>query len=155
MENQKNEKNLLLLYAEDDPDDVMLMKEAMAESRVEDELKVVEDGQELMDYLHGRGNYADAAQTPKPDIILLDLNLPRKDGREVLKEIKNDAHLKHIPVIVLTSSRSEEEITNVYKLGANSFIVKPVSIPSLAEIMTSMKRFWGQVSELPSMEDTQ
>lgn len=154
MQDPQNDKNLLLLYAEDDPDDVMLMKDAMDEGGMEDELKIVQDGHELMNYLKGRGAYHDPVQAPAPDIILLDLNLPQKDGHEVLKEIKNDDDLKHIPVIVLTSSRSDEVITSVYKLGANSFIVKPVSIGSLAEIMTSMKRFWGQISELPSMQDT-
>lgn len=152
MKNEDKCADLIFLYAEDDAEDIMLMNEAMEEGGMEDKLKIVEDGEALMNYLKRREEYRTPEQAPKPDVILLDLNLPKKDGREALKEIKKDPNLKHIPVIALTTSQSEEDITKVYQLGANAFITKPVSFYSLVETMKSLKRFWGEVSELPSMK---
>lgn len=150
MEAEKQCANLIFLYAEDDSEDTMLMNEAMEEGEMEDKLKIVDDGEALMNYLQNKEEYQNPDQAPKPDVILLDLNLPKKDGREALKQIKKDPHLKHIPVIAITTSKSEEDIKKAYQLGANAFVTKPVSFQSLVETMKSMKRFWGEVSELPS-----
>ncbi|MDZ7261448.1 MAG: response regulator, partial [candidate division KSB1 bacterium] len=118
-------ESITILMAEDDPEDRLLVKDAWEESRVLNELRFVEDGEELMDYLYRRGPYAEPARAPRPGLILLDLNMPRKDGREALKEIKADPELRRIPIVVLTTSKAEEDILRTYDLGANSFITKP------------------------------
>jgi CheY-like chemotaxis protein len=138
-----------ILMAEDDEDDCMLAREAVAESRLASELHIVKDGEELMDYLYHRGNYADLIQAPRPGLILLDLNMPRKDGREALKEIKADPDLRQIPVIILTTSNAEEDICKTYDLGANSFIIKPVTFTSLVEVMKTLGKYWFEIVELP------
>ena len=119
---------ITILYADDDPEDRMLLMDAWKESRVANELHMVEDGEQLMDYLLRRGEFTSLASTPLPGMILLDLNMPRKDGREALREIKSDPALRRVPVIVLTTSKAEEDIYRAYDLGVNSFIVKPVTI---------------------------
>jgi CheY-like chemotaxis protein len=138
--------------ADDDEDDCMLAREALAESRLAHELHIVEDGEELMDYLYRRGQYAEQSSSPRPALILLDLNMPKKDGREALREIKTDPNLRQIPVVVLTTSKLEEDIYRTYDLGANSFITKPVMFASLIEVMKTIGKYWFEIVELPLEE---
>ena len=142
-------KKIVILMADDDPDDRLMAKEALEESRLANDLYFVEDGEELMDYLYQRGKFNDPTSAPFPGLILLDLNMPKKDGREALKEIKDDANLKRIPIVVLTTSKAEEDIYRTYDLGVNSFITKPVSFESLVEIMKTLTRYWFEIVELP------
>jgi CheY-like chemotaxis protein len=137
---------IIILMADDDADDRMLAKEALEESRVANDLRFVEDGEELMDYLYRRGNHTDA---PRPGLILLDLNMPKKDGREALKEIKADPDLRRIPVVVMTTSMADEDVFRSYDLGASSFITKPVTFDRLVEMMKAMGRYWVEFVELP------
>lgn len=138
-----------ILMADDDEDDCMLAREALAESRLTSVLHFVQDGEELMDYLYRRGKYAEESNSPRPGLILLDLNMPKKDGREALREIKADPQLRQIPIVVLTTSKSEEDIYRSYDLGANSFITKPVTFASLVEVMRITVRYWFEIVELP------
>ena len=140
---------ILILLADDDADDRMLAREALAESRLANELRTVEDGEELMAYLTRRGRYADPALSPRPGLILLDLNMPRKDGREALREIKANPALRQIPVVILTTSKAEEDIYRSYDLGVNSFISKPVSFEGLVAVMRTLGRYWFEIVELP------
>ena len=139
-----------ILMADDDADDRMFAKEALEEARLANDLHFVEDGEELMDYLHHRGKYADLNGSPNPGLILLDLNMPRKDGREALKEIKEDDELKRIPVVVLTTSQAQEDIYRTYDLGVSSFITKPVSFEGLVDIMKTLGKYWFEIVSLPS-----
>ncbi len=139
-------KVLTILMADDDEDDRLNTMEAFREHHLANDFRTVNDGEELMEFLHRRGRYQDA---PRPGLILLDLNMPRKDGREALREIKNDPALRQIPVVVLTTSREEEDILKTYDLGANSFISKPVGFESLVQLVTTMTRYWFQLVELP------
>jgi CheY-like chemotaxis protein len=141
-----------ILMADDDPDDCLLAREALAESRLANDLHFVSDGEELMDYLYQRGRYSIPGSAPRPGLILLDLNMPKKDGREVLKELKLDPHLRQIPVLVLTTSQAEEDILRSYYLGANSYITKPVTFSSLIEVMQTLSKYWFEIVELPSQE---
>lgn len=143
---------ITILLAEDDPDDRMLVADAVSEGRLVNDFRYVEDGEELMDYLHRRGRYADEAEAPRPGLILLDLNMPRKDGREALSEIKADPSLRQIPVVVLTTSKAEEDIFRSYDLGANSFVTKPVTFNSLVDLMKTLGRYWLEIVELPAGE---
>lgn len=138
-----------ILMADDDEDDCLLASEALAESRLPNKLYIVRDGEELMDYLYRRGQYTEECNSPRPELILLDLNMPKKDGREALKEIKADSYLRNIPVVVLTTSRAEEDIVYSYSLGANSFIVKPMSFACLVKVMKSIENYWFETVELP------
>ena len=140
---------ITILMAEDDPDDRMLTREALLESRLANELRFVEDGEELMEYLRHTGRYADPVGAPRPGIILLDLNMPRKDGREALAEIKADLDLRRIPVIVLTTSKLDEDILRSYDLGANSYITKPVTFDSLVSVVRTLGQYWFEIVELP------
>jgi len=133
---------ITILLADDDPDDRALTQDAFKRHRLANELRSVVDGEELMDYLNKRGPYVNA---PRPGLILLDLNMPRKDGREALKEIKADARLKNIPIVVLTTSGEEEDILKTYDLGANSFIRKPVGFDALVRMIDTLGRYWFQV----------
>jgi CheY-like chemotaxis protein len=142
-----------ILVADDDPDDRMLMRDALAENRLANPVHFVEDGEELMDYLHHRGRYVDPRDSPLPGLILLDLNMPRKDGREVLKEIDTDPDLRRIPVIVLTTSKAEEDIDRSYGLGANSYITKPVTFRALVELTQELGRYWLDIVALPVNSD--
>jgi CheY-like chemotaxis protein len=135
--------------ADDDPDDRMLTQRALREYRLKNGMVFVEDGEELMDYLHRRGKYADPSSSPRPGVILLDLNMPRKDGRQALAEIKSDPDLRRIPVVVLTTSKAEEDMLRSYDLGANAFITKPVTFQSLAELMKVLAMFWFEIVRLP------
>jgi CheY-like chemotaxis protein len=143
-------KPITILYADDDAEDRMLVKDAWAENRLANELHFVEDGEELMDYLRRRGQYTHLFGHPLPGMILLDLNMPKKDGREALQEIKADPRLRSIPVIILTTSKAEEDILRAYDLGVNSFILKPVTFESLVEITRTLSKYWFEVVELPS-----
>jgi CheY-like chemotaxis protein len=134
--------------ADDDADDRLLVTDAFNESGCAGELRFVEDGRELLDYLTHRGKYESAAESPRPRLILLDLNMPKKDGREVLREIKSDPDLKRIPVVVLTTSQADTDIGGVYELGANSFITKPVKYDSLVRVMKALDQYWFGIVEL-------
>jgi CheY-like chemotaxis protein len=143
---------ITILLADDDADDRMLAQDALKESRLMNELRFVENGEELMDYLLRRNQFADPAASPTPGLILLDLNMPRKDGREALKEIKSDPNLRHIPVVVLTTSKAEEDIYRTYDLGVNSFITKPVTFDGLVNVMRALGAYWFEIVELPPAE---
>ncbi|HYE32564.1 MAG TPA: response regulator [Methylomirabilota bacterium] len=140
---------ITILLADDDPDDRLLTKHAMEENRLVNQLRCVEDGEELMDYLLHRGKFKDPASAPRPGLILLDLNMPRKDGREALREIKADPQLRQIPVVVLTTSKAEEDIYRTYDLGVNSFITKPVTFDGLVQVMKTVSKYWFEIVELP------
>lgn len=142
-------KSIEILIADDDTEDQMLIIDALKESRVKNNIQCVENGEELMDYLYNKGKYSDKKKYPTPGIILLDLNMPKKDGREALKEIKLDDHLKSIPVIILTTSKAEEDILRTYDLGANSFITKPVTFLAMVDVMNSIKNYWFEIVILP------
>lgn len=143
-------KLVTILMADDDPDDRLLMEDAFAEIRLENPLDFVVDGIELMDYLHRRGNYTRLAGTPLPGLILLDLNMPRKNGREALDEIKRDEKLRKIPIVILTTSKAEEDLLTSYNLGANSFIVKPVTFDKLVEVIRAVTDYWLCIVTLPT-----
>jgi CheY-like chemotaxis protein len=138
-----------ILMADDDPDDRDFALSAMKESRLANELRFVEDGEELINYLRRLGRYANPKDSPRPGLILLDLNMPRKDGREALREIKSDPALKNIPIVVLTTSKAEEDILRSYNLGANCFITKPVTFDGLVEVVKVLNKHWLQIVELP------
>jgi CheY-like chemotaxis protein len=135
--------------ADDDADDRLLAKDALAECRLPNELHFVENGEDLLDYLKSRGKYAGAPH-PRPGLILLDLNMPRKDGREALRELKLDPDLRKIPVVVLTTSKADTDISKIYELGANSFIAKPVTFDSLVNVMKIISNYWLGIVELPN-----
>jgi two-component system, chemotaxis family, response regulator Rcp1 len=135
-----------ILLVEDNPGDVFLARAAMKSSKIDNRMTVVNDGQKAMDYLHKKNEFMDAT---RPDLILLDLNLPRKTGYEVLEEIKNDAHLRRIPVVILTSSEEETDIVRTYNLHANAYITKPVNLDQFITIVNSIEAFWFTVVKLP------
>lgn len=141
--------DIIILYAEDDPEDRMLVEDAMEESRLANELHFVEDGEELMDYLHRRGKYTELSNKPLPGLILLDLNMPKKDGREALEEIKAEPNLRRIPIVVLTTSKAEEDILSSYDLGVSGFIIKPVTFESLVSILKTVTKYWFEIVEPP------
>lgn len=144
-----SEKALMIMMADDDPDDRFLVKEAFEENCLANPLFTVEDGEQLMDYLHRRNGFEDAV---RPGLILLDLNMPRKSGFEALREIKSDPELRRIPVIILTTSKAEEDIVRSYDLGVNSFIVKPVTFDALVETVRELGKYWFQIVELPDIK---
>jgi CheY-like chemotaxis protein len=150
----KTTRPITILYADDDLDDQLLVKEALEEARLLNDLRFVNDGEELMDYLHRRGEYADPARSPRPGLILLDLNMPRKNGREALAEIKRDPALRRIPAVVLTTSKAEEDIYRSYDLGVNSFISKPVTFGGLTAVMSALASYWFEIVELPPSEES-
>lgn len=139
-------RNVEILLVEDNKGDVGLFKEVFEEGKIRNNLHIAYDGEEAMEFLHRKGDYKDV---PCPDIILLDLNLPKKDGREVLEEIKSDDNLKRIPIIVLTTSNAEEDICKVYNLHANSYITKPVDLDQLLKVIRTIEDFWLEVVKLP------
>jgi CheY-like chemotaxis protein len=144
-------RSVTILLADDDEDDRQLTRDALEDSRLANDMRTVADGQELMDYLKREGPYADpAVDAPRPGIILLDLNMPKKDGREALAEIKADESLRRIPVVVLTTSKDEEDIVRTYNLGVNSFITKPVTFGGLVDVMQTWERYWFAIVELPN-----
>ena len=145
---------ITILMADDDPDDRLMTQEAFTECRLSNPLHFVSDGEELLDYLHRRGQYADDVAYPMPGLVLLDLNMPRKDGREVLREIKADPRLQSIPVVILTTSKAEEDVVRSYKDGVNSFISKPVTFAALLDVVQTLGKYWLQVVDLPAAEGT-
>lgn len=144
-----NKSGIVIVMADDDDDDYLLTKKALKESKLLNKLIRVHDGEELLDYLRCQGDYKDEAKFERPGVILLDLNMPRKDGREALKEIKADPKLKDIPVVVFTTSKAEEDIYRSYQLGVNSFITKPVTFDNLIEVMRALGKYWFEIVELP------
>ncbi len=140
-----------ILLVEDSPSDTELTLEALKDFKVRNHVCVVEDGVEALDFLHRRDKYVNA---PRPDLIMLDLNLPRKDGREVLAEIKKDEELRMIPVVVLTTSRAEQDILKAYQLNANCYITKPVDFGQFLEVIKSIETFWLFVVALPPVPGT-
>ena len=145
----KNGKPIAILVADDDPDDRLMIKDALEEARLANGVDYVEDGVELMDYLRRRGKFTDRPGSANPDLLLLDLNMPRKSGREALQEIRADSDLKRIPVIVLTTSAAEEDIFRTYDLGVSSFITKPNSFDDLVKTVRTMTDYWFQIVSLP------
>jgi len=140
-----------VLMADDDPDDRLLTRKAFEAAGVIGDLRFVEDGEELMDYLKRRGRYADPTSSPRPAVLLLDLNMPKKDGRTALDEIKADPELRPIRVVVLTTSRAEEDVARAYDVSAASFITKPVKFADLVETVRALSKYWLEVVELPRL----
>ena len=149
MEFEERGKPIEILLVEDNPGDVRLAIEAFKEGKVSNKLNVVEDGIEALSFLKKEGKYG---EVPRPDLILLDLNLPKKDGREVLEEIKTDQNLKRIPVVILTTSNAEEDILKTYNLNGNCYITKPVDLEKFFEVVKSIEKFWLSIVTLPPGE---
>ena len=143
---------VVILLADDDEEDRMLACEALAESRLSNEIYCVCDGEDLLDYLRREGKYAPPAEAPRPGLILLDLNMPRKDGREALKEIKADPIFRQIPVVVMTTSKAEEDILQSYDCGASSYIPKAVTFENLVDVMKGLGLYWFEIVELPGQK---
>jgi CheY-like chemotaxis protein len=146
---QRQPEPITILMADDDPDDRLMTEEAFRDCRLDNPLRFANDGEELMDYLHRRGRFDDAEAFPMPGLILLDLNMPRKDGREALREIKADPQLRHIPVVVLTTSKADEDVVRAYHDGVNSFITKPASFAGLTEVVGTLGKYWLHIVDLP------
>ena len=146
--------SISVLVAEDDADDRLMIKDAFAENRVSNPVTFVNDGEELMDYLHRRGAYGHLQGEPFPGIILLDLNMPKKDGRVALEEIKADAALQRIPVVVLTTSKADEDIVRTYGLGVSSFITKPVTFDRLCGVIKTLSDYWLEIVALPPADSS-
>ena len=142
-------KPITILIADDDAEDRYLTQQALQAARLANDIHFVEDGEQLLDYLYRRGNYASAEVSPRPGLILLDLNMPRLDGRQALAAIKAEPSLREIPVVVLTTSQAEEDVYRSYHLGVNSFVTKPVTFEGLAEVMKVIGRYWFEIVELP------
>lgn len=149
----KPNKLVPILIADDDREDCEIIRDAFRESKLLNVLQFVHNGEELLNYLNHKGNYEDTEKYPTPGLILLDLNMPRKDGREALQEIKSNPDFRQIPVVVLTTSQAEEDIYKTYNLGVNSFITKPVAFHSLVEVLREIGHYWFQVVELPECKD--
>jgi CheY-like chemotaxis protein len=146
-------KPITILMADDDADDRQLTKEALEEGRLINDVRFVEHGEELMDYLRKQGQFAPPTEAPRPGLILLDLNMPRKDGRAVLAEIKRDPEFRTIPVVVLTTSKADEDVYKSYDLGVNSYIVKPVTFEALVDILQTLEKYWFEIVELPPVKE--
>ena len=143
---------VMILICDDDEDDRLLTKQALEEAHLSNDVRYVEDGVQLMNYLHRRAEYAgENGKAPRPGLILLDLNMPKKDGRECLREIKSDENLRDIPIVVLTTSRQDEDIANSYQLGVNSYIAKPVTFTGLVDALKVLGRYWFELVELPPL----
>lgn len=141
-----------ILMADDDEEDCMLAQDALIEAKLANELHVVSDGEELLQYLRNEGKFGDIARYQRPGLILLDLNMPKVDGRQALAEIRADDRLKDIPVVVMTTSQAEEDVVRSYSTGANSYITKPVSFEGLVAVMQTLERYWFQIVRLPNAE---
>lgn len=147
---KKGLKPITILMADDDADDRNMTREAFDESRLANDLRFVENGVQLMDYLLRRNQFQSPASSPRPGLILLDLNMPKMDGREALQRIKADPRLKNIRVVVMTTSKAEEDILRTYDLGASSYITKPVTFSALVDVVRTMGKYWLEIVELPS-----
>ncbi len=146
--------SISILIADDDADDRMMAKDALDECRLTNHIDFVEDGVELLAYLRGQGKYAAPGAARRPGLIILDLNMPKMDGREALQAIKADPSLRRIPVVVMTTSKAEEDIYRTYELGVSSFITKPVTFDGLVAVMRDLGRYWFEIVELPDTERT-
>ena len=146
-------KPMMILVVDDDRDDRDMTLEAFQECRVLNEIRFVEDGEKLIQYLRHEGDYADPLSSPRPGLILLDLNMPRMDGRDALKEIKADHALRQIPVVIMTTSKAEEDVFRSYDEGASSFISKPVRFTELVETISLLERYWMEIVELPGASE--
>ena len=146
----QSKNSIIILVADDDQDDRDMIKDAFRENRLAKDLRFVNDGEELMNYLLHRGKFQTESDSPRPGLILLDLNMPKKDGREALKEIKAHPDLKQIPVVVLTTSKAEEDVYRTYDLGVSSFITKPVTFDALVSVTRAFSRYWLEIVELPA-----
>ena len=144
-------QSISILVADDDPDDRLLIADAFSEVSLANELRFVHDGEELLSYLQQRAPFVAA---PRPGVVLLDLNMPRKDGREALAEIKADPDLRNIPVVVLTTSRAEEDVLRAYDLGVAGFVVKPVSYVALVDLVKGLANYWFEIVELPPIPES-
>lgn len=142
-------RSIAILVADDDPDDRQLIREAFQENHLTNELWFVEDGEELLDFVYQRGKYSSIGPMARPGLILLDLNMPRKDGREALQEIKCDPKLRSIPVVIMTTSKAEEDVVRTYDLSAASYITKPITFDRLVDIVRTMGKYWFEIVELP------
>ena len=151
MSRTKDATPITILMADDDADDRQLTREALEDARLINDIRFVENGEELMEYLRHEGKWASPADAPRPGLILLDLNMPRKDGRTVLKEIKQDPEFRTIPVVILTTSKSDEDVYRSYDLGVNSYIVKPVTFEALVDILQTLEKYWFEIVELPGL----
>jgi CheY-like chemotaxis protein len=148
---ERNGKPAVILLAEDDPGDQEIVRRAFQNSKIRNELVIVSDGEEALDYLFHKGKYADA-DIASPDLILLDLNMPKIDGREVAQQIRSNAQLRYIPIVVLTTSKQEEDIVRSYNLGVNSYITKPVTIDQFIKVLQKLEEYWFQIVVLPPRE---
>ncbi len=146
-------KPITILMADDDAEDRQLTKEAFVENLLANDLRFVENGEELLDYLNRRGKFTDPATSPRPGLILLDLNMPLKDGREALQEIKADARFKSIRVVVMTTSQADEDIAYSYNLSASSYIMKPITFEGLLEVVRVLGKYWLEIVQLPDNPD--
>jgi CheY-like chemotaxis protein len=146
---ERGGRPITILLADDDEDDRLMTRDALRDARLHNDLRFAIDGVDLLDYLHQRGPYEGGRDAPRPGLILLDLNMPRMDGREALAAIKRDPDLRSIPVVVLTTSKAEEDIVRSYDLGVNSFITKPVTFLGLVEVMKVFSRYWMEIVDLP------
>lgn len=147
-----NSASVTIVIADDDSDDRMLIEDAFHESRLANPLVFVENGEELLNYLRGEGKFAKAGGNKRPGLILLDLNMPRMDGRTALAQIKADPQLRRIPVVVLTTSKAEEDVLRTYDLGVNSFITKPVSFEALVDVVKTLNHYWIEIVQLPNFQ---
>lgn len=143
----------VILMADDDEDDRLLAREALAEARVPGEFRSVPDGEHLLAYLYRRDQYADAARSPRPGVVLLDLNMPRMDGREALRRIRAEPAFRSLPVVIMTTSRAGTDIARGYELGANTVIAKPVTFDGMVDVMRALGRYWFEIAELPPAPD--
>ena len=146
---RKKGDSVVILMADDDADDRLLSRDALQEARLSNDLRFVEDGEELIEYLTHKGRYRHPEDAPRPGLILLDLNMPRKDGREALQEIKANKDLRCIPVVVLTTSKAEEDVLRSYDLGVSGYITKPVKFADLIDVMHTLGKYWFEIVELP------
>ena len=146
---KSSNQHMIILIAEDDPDDQLLIRDALRTANVDHRLVFLTDGHELIDYLNQRGEFTDASTAPRPSLILLDLNMPRMDGRKALAEIKSNENTRRIPVIVFTTSDSEADIHKCYDLGGNAYVVKPEDFNELVRIMRTLNEHWGNTAEIP------
>lgn len=151
--NNRPTRPITILMADDDAEDRQMAKEAFEAAHLANELRFVEDGVELLDYLFRRGKYQDPASSPRPSLLLLDLNMPRKDGREALQEIKKDPLFRRLRVVILTTSKAESDIISTYDLSASSYITKPVTFEGLVDIVRTLSKYWLQIVELPDNGD--
>lgn len=145
-------KIFVILMADDDPEDRLLVKDALQEVHLAHDLRFVIDGEDLLDYLYRRGKYEDRNGAPRPDLILLDLNMPKRDGREVLRNLKSDPRLQRIPIVVLTTSVAEADVAFCYDVGASSYITKPVTFRAWMDLVGALSKYWFEIVQLPSLD---